>query len=101
MAMKPDKVHGLVPTPPAVRSLTPAQEIFRNLLARVEALRESIDAEEKKLDAALSFYAAEIVPRLAKQTARRKELVRALAPHVNKTFLPRKQERLELLEMIE
>ena len=58
-------VHGLVPTPTSARPLTRAQETFRSLLARVESLRESIDTEEEKLDAALSFYAAEIVPRIA------------------------------------
>src|SRR5881394_4113276 len=77
-------VQGLVPTPIAGRALAQTQETFRNLLAQVESLRESIDSEEERLDAALSFYAAEIVPRLSRQTALRKELVRALAPHVNK-----------------
>jgi hypothetical protein len=101
MAMKSDKVHGLVHVPTEGQPLTQAQEAFRSLLARVESLRESIDAEEGKLDAALSFYATEIVPRLAKQAALRKELVRAMAPHVNETFLSRKQERLEMKEMIQ
>jgi DNA repair exonuclease SbcCD ATPase subunit len=101
MAMKSDKAQGLVPTPAAGRPLSQAQEAFRSLLARVESLRESIDTEEEKLDATLNFYAAEIVPRLARQAALWKELVRALAPHVNKTFLPRKQERLEMKEMIQ
>ena len=100
--MKPDRrTHDLVPTPSAVRPLTQAQETFRSLLARVESLRESIDSEEQKLDRTLSFYAEEIVPRLSKQTALRKDLVRALAPHLNVTFLPRKQERLEMKEMIQ
>ena len=99
--MKPDKARGLVPTPTAARPLTKAQETFRTLLARVETLRESIDIEEERLDTTLSFYATEIVPRLAKQAALRKGLVRALAPRVNTTFLPRKQERLEMREMIQ
>src|SRR5437762_8229001 len=99
MAMQPDKGKSgrplpdqhLVPSPTAVRPLAQAQQTFGSLLARVESLRASIDAEEERLDAALSFYAAEIVPRLAKQAVLRKELVRALAPHVNKTFIPRRQ----------
>jgi hypothetical protein len=57
---KTSGVRGLVPTPTADRPLTEAQEAFRSLLARLESLRESIDSEEEKLDAALSFYAAEI-----------------------------------------
>lgn len=100
--MKSNKIHGLIPTPTATRPLTRAQERFRSLLERVESARESIDAKEEELDAALSFYAAEIAPREVKQTALRKDLVRALFPHVNKTFLPAgKQARLEMKEMLQ
>jgi hypothetical protein len=101
--MKPRerKGDGLVPTPAADRPLTKAQEAFRTLLSRLESLRESVDSEEEKLDASLSFYAAEIVPRMTRLTALQKKLVRALAPYVNKTFLPRKQERLEIKELIQ
>src|SRR5688572_17200042 len=90
---------GLVPAPAAQRPLTAEQETFRTLLARVESLRNSIDDEEAELDATLSFYAAEIVPRLARQTEVQKELVRALAPFVNKSFFPRQQERLRFKEL--
>jgi len=89
------KRAGLVPSPSAGRPLTRAQETFRNLLARVESLRESIDTEEEALDATLSFYAAEIVPRITKQTALQKDLVRALAPFVNKDFFPNRRELAE------
>jgi hypothetical protein len=89
------KGAGLVPTPAASRPLTKAQETFRNLLARVESLRESIDTEEEELDATLSFYAAEIVPRISTQTALQKELVRSLAPYVNASFFPNRRERME------
>ena len=99
--MKQDNVQGLVPTPTAGRPLTQSQETFRSLLARVQSLRESIDTEEEKLDTTLSFHAAEIVPRLAKQAVLRKELVRVLVPCFNETFLPRKQERLEMKETIQ
>src|SRR4030095_6708618 len=90
---------GLVPTPPADRRLTKAQETFRTLLGKVESLRESIEVEEEELDATLDFYVEEIVPRLARQTTLQKELVRALAPYVNKTFFPRSGERMELREL--
>jgi len=104
--MKTDKRNGgpvvagasLVPTPAADRPLTKAHETFRVLLAKVESLREAIDAEEQELDATLSFYAEEVVPRLARQTALQKDLVRAVAPYVNKTFFPRKEERIEFKE---
>jgi hypothetical protein len=98
--MKPDKRKvDLVPAPAADRPLTRAQETFRALLARVESLRISIDTEEKELDATLSFYLEEVVPRLARQTAFQKELVRALAPYLNKTFFPHKEERVEFKEV--
>jgi hypothetical protein len=89
----------LIPTPKPDRPLSKAQATYQTLLARVESLRDAIDAEEEELDAALSFYAAEIVPRLNKQTAVQKDLVRALAPYLNKSFFPRRQERLELKEL--
>src|SRR5262245_7854128 len=94
-------LRGLVPTPAADRPLTKAQESFRSLLARLEALRASIDTEEEKLDATLRFYAKEIVPRITRQTALQKELVRALAPCFNKTFFQRKQDRVEIKERIQ
>ena len=92
---------GLVPTPTPNRPLTKAQETFRSLLERVDSLREAIEAEEEKLDAALSFYAAEIVPRTARQTALRKEFVRTLVPYLNKTFFPFRQERLGIKELVQ
>lgn len=89
----------LVPAAAANRPPTRAQAAFRSLLARVESLRQAIDAEERELDDTMSFYAAEVVPRLVKQTELQKQLVRALAPYLNKTFFPRKQERVELKEL--
>lgn len=93
------KTH-LVPSPTADRPFSAAQKSFRALLARVESLRESIDAEERELDANLSIYAEEVVPRLARRTALQKELVRDLAPYVNKTFFPRQEERVGFKELI-
>jgi hypothetical protein len=90
--------RNLVITPTRDRPLTQAQEAFRTLLRKVESLRESIDAEEKELDATVTFYAEEIVPRIARQTALQKDLVRALAPYLNKTFFPRKEERYAIKE---
>src|SRR4030095_12813759 len=90
---------GLVPRPGTGRPLTEAQETFRALLAKVEALRDSIDAEEEALDVTLSFYVAEIVPRMEKQTSLRKELVRTLAPYVNKSFFTNRRELVEFKEL--
>jgi hypothetical protein len=104
--MKKDEKNGaaavgadLIHTPTADRPLTKAQETFRFLLAEVESLRKSIDADAQDFDATLNFYAQEIVPRLDRQTALQKELVRALAPYLNKTFFPRQAERAEFREL--
>ena len=94
------KGAGLVPRPAAGRPLTRAQETFRNLLAMVESLRESIDDQEEALDATLNFYVAEIVPRITRHTALQKELVRALAPYINKSFFPNRSARLGLNEVV-
>jgi hypothetical protein len=94
------KIRGLVPIPTAGRPLTKAQETFRDLLAKVESLREEIEAEEVELDATLTFYAEHIVPKLARQTALQKEFVRVLAPYVNKSFFPGKLERLEFKDVV-
>jgi hypothetical protein len=92
---------GLVPTPTPDRPLTKAQETFRLLLVKVESLREANDVEETKLDAALNFYAAEIVPRIARQTTLQKEFVRALAPYLEKKFFRHRQERLDIKELVQ
>jgi len=89
------KIQDLVPTPAAERPLSKEQRTFLSLLEKVESLRQSIDAEEAELDATLAFYAAEIFPKLVRRTALQKELVRALAPYVNKSFFPNREERLE------
>jgi hypothetical protein len=98
--MKKEKRNAdLVLTPAADRPLTKAHETFRTLLGKVESLRKAIDAEERELDSTLSFYVEEIVPRFARQTALQKKLVRALAPYLNKTFFPRREERVEFKEL--
>jgi len=91
----------LVPAPTADRPLTPAQEAFRALIARVESLRHSIDTGEAELDATLAYYSAELIPRIERQTAARKELVRALAPYANKSFFRRQQERVGFKDFIQ
>jgi len=92
---------GLVFTPAPERPLTERQETFRSLLAKVESLRETIDAEQQKLDATLNFYTAEIVPRLAGLTALQKELVRTLAPFLQANILSRRLDRIEIKELIQ
>src|SRR5688572_25832925 len=88
-----DGARGLVPVPADQPHLTRAQRTIRSHLAKVEPLRESIDTAEAELDATLSVYAAATVPRLCRQTALHKELVRALAPYRKKGIFPHKQDR--------
>jgi hypothetical protein len=88
----------IVPAPTVGRPLTRAQERFRDLLARVESLRKSIDSEEEALDTALTFYAAEIAPRLTAKTFLQKELVRTLAPCLNQTFFSNRRQRMDFRE---
>jgi hypothetical protein len=90
------KRTGIVPMPAGNRPLTKAQQNFRDLLAKVESLRDAIDNEEGQLDATLTFYAAEIIPRIQKQAALQKEVVRALSPYLNESFFPNRRERLDL-----
>ena len=98
VSTKPEgkSLQDLVPAPSGDRPLTPAQENFRTLIAKVESLRVEIDAEEAGLDASLTFYTTEIVPRLVRQATLQKEMVRALAPFLTPKFFPRKHERLEI-----
>ncbi len=93
-AGKDNNFGGIVHTAGAVRPLSKPQQAFHALLEEVESLRASIDIEEAELDAAVAFYSTEIVPRLASQTAVKKDLVRSLAPFVNKSFFPNREERL-------
>jgi hypothetical protein len=65
----------------------------------VESLRNTIDTEEERLDETLGYYAAEIVPRLARQTALQKDLVRALAPYLTQSFFKRRYERFDMKEV--
>src|SRR5262249_11298862 len=99
-AGKQDTFGELIHTPDAVRPLSKSQQLFRTLLEKVESLRASIDIEEAELDAALAFYTTELVPRLATQTAVKKDLVRSLAPFVNKSFFPNRDERLRFKDIM-
>jgi hypothetical protein len=78
---------GLTLRPRANRPLTKAQRAFNRLLDKVEELRERIAAETKLLDEALVYYGKYLHPRLQRQNEVRKELVRLLAPFLQKRNL--------------
>src|SRR5215468_151487 len=83
----------LMLTPRAHRPLTKAQRAFNRLVARVEELRAQIAAETKLLDDALVYYGTHLHPRLQRQNEVRKELVRLLAPFLQKKNLRNDKQR--------
>src|SRR5215475_3988412 len=84
---------GLMLTPRANRPLTKAQRAFNRLVARVEELRERIAEETKLLDDALVYYGTHLHPRLQRQNEARKDLVRLLAPFLQKKNLRNNEHR--------
>ena len=84
---------GLMLAPRANRPLTKAQRTFNRLVARVEELRERIVEETKLLDDALVFYGTHLHPRLQRQNEVRKDLIRLLAPFLQKKNLRNNKHR--------
>src|SRR5262249_49624463 len=84
---------GLVLTPRVDRPLTKAQRAFNRLVARVEELRARIAAETRRLDDALVYYGKHLHPRLQHLSEVRKELIRLLAPYLQKKNLRNKNHR--------
>ena len=87
------EVGGLVVISQPGRPLSKAQRAFNRLVTKVEELRARVDREIHRLDKGLAYYSEYIHPRLQRQTALRKELVRALAPFLDGNRLKRKNER--------
>jgi hypothetical protein len=92
------EMGGLVVISQSGRPLSKAQRAFNRLVTKVEELRARLDREIRRLEKALAHYGQNIHPRLRRQTALRKELVRALAPFLDDNRLKRKSER-ETLRM--
>jgi hypothetical protein len=84
---------GLILTPRVDRPQTRAQRAFNRLVEKVEELRERIVIETRLLDDALVYYGAHLHPRLQRQNQVRKELVRLLAPFLQKKNLRNKNHR--------
>src|SRR5262249_17350305 len=68
---------------PAARPLTKEERAFNPAVARVQALRISLDAEKQRLDRALLFHATELRPRVEQAVAMRGDLVRRLVPFLD------------------
>ncbi|HEX7779000.1 MAG TPA: hypothetical protein VF424_07175, partial [Vicinamibacterales bacterium] len=83
----------LVVRPQAGRALNRHQQTFNRLVARVEKLRAQFDRERQRLDAALSFHAAEIRPRVDRISAARQDVVRAILPFLDRPGLTRREKR--------
>jgi hypothetical protein len=81
--------------------LSKAQRVFNRLVTKVEELRARLDREIHRLDKVLAYYGEYIHPRLQRQKALRKELVRALAPFLDGNRLKQKSERKTLRMLIE
>lgn len=82
------------------RPLTKAQRAFNRLVAKVDKLRVKLDRETRRLEEALAFYGQHVYPRLQRQAALRKDVIRALAPFVEDKRLKRKTERNTLRTII-
>jgi hypothetical protein len=80
--------------------LTKGQRAFNRLVARVEELRSRIAAKTKLLDDALVYYGTHLHPRLQRQNELRKELVRLLAPFLQKKELRNKNHRKVLRAIV-
>ena len=91
---------GLVVISQPGRPLSKAQRAFNRLVTKVEELRARLDREIHRLDKVLAYYGKYIHPRLQRQTALRKELIRALAPFLDGNRLKQKSERKTLRMVI-
>ena len=94
------EVGGLVMNSQPGRPLSKAQRAFNRLVTKVEELRARLDREIHRLDKVLAYYGEYIHPRLQRQTALRKELIRALAPFLDGNRLKQKSERKTLRMVI-
>jgi hypothetical protein len=94
------EVGGLVVISQPGRPLSKAQRAFNRLVTKVEELRARLDREIHRLDKVLAYYGEYIHPRMQRQMALRKELIRALAPFLDGNRLKQKSERKTLRMVI-
>jgi hypothetical protein len=96
----PTEIRELVLISRPDRPLTKAQQVFNRRIARVEALRDSLDRETQRLNKALAYYGEHLHPRLQRQTELRKDLVRTLVPFLDDKRLKLKSERKTLRAIV-
>jgi hypothetical protein len=94
------EVGGLVVISQPGRPLSKVQRAFNRLVTKVEELRARLDREIHRLGKVLAYYGKYIHPRLQRQTALRKEFVRAIAPFLDGNRLKQKNERKTLRRVI-
>jgi hypothetical protein len=94
------RASGLVLVSQPNRPLTPGQRLFNRLVAQVEELRKRFVKETRKLDEALACYGEHLHPRLKRCNALRKDLIRAMAPFLDRNRLGQKRDRQTLREII-
>jgi hypothetical protein len=99
-SLRRPEVGGLVVISQPGRPLSKAQRAFNRLVTKVEELRARLDREIHRLDKVLAYYGKYIHPRLQRQTALRKELIRALVPFLDGNRLKQKSERKTLRMLV-
>jgi hypothetical protein len=77
---QPARPAGLVVKAQRGRPLSKKQRPFNRLVQKVERLRMRLDAERRRLEAALVFHAEHLRHRVARAIALRKDLIRTLRP---------------------
>jgi hypothetical protein len=82
------------------RPLTKAQQTFNRLLARIDNLRKKLELETRRLNDALSYHSAHVIPRQAKAAQLRVEIVRSLFPFLLDKRLKRKGDRNALRRLL-
>src|SRR5262245_11747327 len=90
-----DQRHLVVVTRPD-RPRTKAQRTLNRLTHEIEGLRRRLAEEVRRSDTALAFYGEHLHPRLRRQNALRKDIVRALIPFLADDSFKTKRQRKAL-----
>jgi hypothetical protein len=99
MAVERPNTEGLTLARGSGRPLTKAERTFNRLIARIEALRVQLSDMAQNLDRALAYYGEHLHPRERRADALRKDLIRELAPFLDRGRLKKKGDR-EILRLI-
>jgi hypothetical protein len=86
-ANAPANTTSLVASARKTRPGTKKEQAVNRLFNKVQALRNRVDEETRRLDEGLGFHVAQVVPRVQQVTALRTETVRALRPFLHEKRL--------------